>query len=68
VNLHYCTHYVPIAVLDVVKKLKALNISYTKLDLKAYSEDVHRWYTGKSNERVLRAVKLLHEHGLNFYV
>lgn len=53
---------------DVVKKLKALNISYIKLDLKAYSEDVHRWYTGKSNERVLRAVKLLHEHGLNFYV
>jgi len=53
---------------DVVKRLKALNVSYIKLDLKAYSEDVHKWYTGKSNERVLRAVKLLHEHGLNFYV
>jgi pyruvate-formate lyase-activating enzyme len=53
---------------DVVERLKDLNVSYIKLDLKAYSEDVHRWYTGKSNERVLRAVKLLHEHGLNFYV
>jgi len=53
---------------DVVKKLKALNVSYIKLDLKAYSEDVHKWYTGKSNERVLKAVELLHEYGLNFYV
>jgi pyruvate formate lyase activating enzyme len=53
---------------DVVERLKDLNVSYIKLDLKAYSEDVHRWYTGKSNERVLRAVKLLHEHSLNFYV
>jgi pyruvate formate lyase activating enzyme len=52
----------------VVEKLKALNVNYIKLDLKAYSKDIHKWYTGKSNERILKAVKLLHNHGLNFYV
>jgi pyruvate-formate lyase-activating enzyme len=53
---------------DVVDKLRALLVNYIKLDLKAYSKGVHMWYTGKSNARVLRAVKLLHEYGLNFYV
>jgi pyruvate-formate lyase-activating enzyme len=43
-------------------------VNYIKLDLKAYSKDIHKWYTGKSNERILKAVKLLHNHGLNFYV
>jgi pyruvate-formate lyase-activating enzyme len=53
---------------DVVKSLRDLNVSYIKLDLKAYSEDIHKWYTGKSNKRVLEAVKLLHKYNLNFYV
>jgi pyruvate formate lyase activating enzyme len=52
----------------VVERLKALNVNYIKLDLKAYSKDIHKWYTGKSNERILKAVKLLHKNGLNFYV
>ncbi|MEM3640928.1 MAG: radical SAM protein [Candidatus Bathyarchaeia archaeon] len=53
---------------DVIERLKALDVNYIKLDLKAYSKGVHKWYTGKSNTRVLKAVKLLHKYGLNFYV
>jgi len=53
---------------EVVEKLRDLNLSYIKLDLKAYSKDIHRWYTGRSNKRILNAVKLLHKYNLNFYV
>jgi|GEM_PF-513560 len=53
---------------DLVEKLKSLSVDYIKLDLKAYTEEVHRWYTDKSNVNVLRAVRLLHDYGLNFYV
>ncbi len=53
---------------DVVDKLRALSVDYVKLDLKAYSKGIHMWYTGRSNARVLRGVKLLHEYGLSFYV
>ncbi|MGB9659012.1 MAG: radical SAM protein [Nitrososphaerales archaeon] len=52
---------------DLVEKLKSL-VDYIKLDLKAYTEEIHKWYTGKSNANVLRAVRLLHDYGLNFYV
>ncbi len=36
--------------------------------MKAYSKDVHKWYTGKSNKRIFESVKLLHKYCLNFYV
>jgi len=52
----------------VANKLKQFQVDYVMLDLKAYSKDIHIWYTGKSNERVLKALRLLHEYGFNFYV
>lgn len=36
-----------------------------KLDVKFYDEDLHRWYTGKSNANVLKAVELLHKYASN---
>lgn len=53
---------------DLVEELKRLAVDYIKLDIKAYSNEIHKWYTGKSNANVLRAVHVLHKHGLNFYV
>ena len=53
---------------DLVDALKSLSVDYIKLDLKAYTDEIHKWYTGESNINVLRAVRLLHEYGLNFYV
>jgi len=53
---------------NLVKELRLLHVDYIKLDLKAYSDEIHRWYTGKSNANVLRAVELLNKYGLNFYV
>ncbi len=52
---------------DLVDELRSLSVDI-KLDLKAYTDEIHKWYTGKSNINVLRAVRLLHEYGLNFYV
>lgn len=53
---------------DCVTKLKAGGIDLVKLDLKAYTEGVHRWYTGRGNGNVLRAIRLLHKLGLNFLI
>jgi len=53
---------------SLIEQLKALKINLIKLDIKAFSEEIHYWYTGKSNKNVLNAVKLLYEYGLNFYV
>lgn len=53
---------------NLVEELSFLHVDYIKLDLKAYSDEIHRWYTGKSNANVLRAVELLSNHGLDFYV
>lgn len=54
---------------DLLDELRSLEVDLlVKLDLKAYNDEVHRWYPGKSNTNVLRAVELLHEYGLNFYV
>lgn len=53
---------------NLVKELSFLHVDYIKLDLKAYTDEIHRWYTGESNANVLRAVELLNKYGLNFYV
>lgn len=52
---------------DYVEGLRAAKVDLIKLDIKAYTREVHRWYTGRSNEPVLRAARLLHESGINFY-
>ncbi|MEM3506509.1 MAG: radical SAM protein [Candidatus Bathyarchaeia archaeon] len=53
---------------NLIKQFKALRVDLIKLDIKAFSEDIHYWYTGKSNKNVLKAAKLLYDYGLNFYV
>jgi len=53
---------------NLVRELKSWGVDYIKLDLKAYSDEIHRWYTGKSNANVLRAVELLCECSLNLSV
>jgi pyruvate formate lyase activating enzyme len=53
---------------NLVKQLKILKINLVKIDVKAFDENLHYWYTGKSNKSVLRAVKLLRDYDLNFYV
>ena len=53
---------------NLVEELSFLHVDYIKLDLKAYTDEIHRWYTGESNANVLRAVELLSKYGLNFYV
>jgi len=53
---------------SLVRELKSRGVNYIKLDLKAYNDQIHKWYTGKSNANVLKAVELLCEYGLSFYV
>ena len=53
---------------NLIRKLKSLGVDYIKLDIKAYTKEIHTDYTGKNNARVLRAVKLLCENNFNFYV
>ncbi|MFB0559388.1 MAG: radical SAM protein [Dehalococcoidales bacterium] len=53
---------------NLIEELKFWGVNYIKLDLKAYSDEIHKWYTGRSNINVLKAVQLLSEYGLNFYV
>lgn len=53
---------------DRVMRLKAEGIDLVKIDLKAHTDSIHRWYTGQSNSNVLKAIGLLHEFNLNFRV
>jgi len=50
------------------KELKATGLDEVKLDIKAYNESIHQWYTGMSNRPVLNAVKHLCESELEFRV
>ena len=51
----------------LVRQLKVLGVGPVKLDIKAFSEDIHYWYTGRSNRNVLRAAKLLYDYSVDFY-
>lgn len=53
---------------NLIRELKSLNIDHIKLDIKAYTKKIHTDYTGRDNIYVLRALKLLHEYKLTFYV
>ncbi|KAF5431509.1 Pyruvate-formate lyase-activating enzyme [Candidatus Methanophagaceae archaeon] len=51
-----------------VKGLKAAGLDMVKLDIKAYTNSVHKWYTGFSNRPVLNAVRTLCDCKLDFRV
>ena len=53
---------------DYVNELEEAGLTEAHVDLKAFSEDVHRWYTGKSNEPVLRAIEKLNASGIELLV
>lgn len=50
------------------KYIKDLGDLKVHIDLKAFTPSLHKWYTGKSNERVLNAIKLLYENSVDFEV
>ena len=51
-----------------VNELEEAGLTEAHVDLKAFSEDVHRWYTGKSNKPVLRAIEKLNASGIELLV
>ncbi|MBE0516758.1 MAG: radical SAM protein [Methanophagales archaeon] len=51
-----------------VPELEEAGLAEAHVDLKAYSEDVHRWYTGKSNKPVLSAIEKLNASGIELLV
>ncbi|MDI6885499.1 MAG: radical SAM protein [archaeon] len=53
---------------EYVPELEEAGLTEAHVDLKAYSEDVHRWYTGKSNKPVLRAIEKLSVSGIELLV
>jgi len=53
---------------DYVHELEKSGLTEAHVDLKAFSEDIHRWYTGKSNKPVLRAIEKLNESGIELLV
>jgi len=53
---------------DYVHELEEAGLTEAHVDLKAFSEDVHRGYTGKSNEPVLRAIEKLNASGIELLV
>jgi pyruvate formate lyase activating enzyme len=53
---------------DYASELKEAGLTEAHIDLKAFSEEVHQWYTSKSNRPVLSAVKKLHATGIELLV
>ncbi|RCV63258.1 pyruvate formate lyase activating enzyme [Methanophagales archaeon] len=53
---------------EFVNDLKDLGLNEVKLDLKAYNDAIHKWYTGMSNRPVLKAVRNLYNGKLDFRV
>jgi len=53
---------------DYVTELEEAGLTEAHVDLKAFSDEVHRWYTGKSNKPVLRAIEKLNASGIELLV
>jgi len=51
-----------------VMELKDAGLDEVKLDIKAYANSIHQWYTGMSNRPVLKAARHLSESKLDFRV
>ena len=51
-----------------VMELKEAGLDVVKLDIKAYTNSIHLWYTGMSNRPVLKAARYLWESKLDFRV
>mgnify|MGYP001248359893 CR=1 FL=1 len=53
---------------DYVRELEEAGLTEAHVDLKAFSEDIHRWYTGKSSTPVLRALEMVNASGIELLV
>ncbi len=53
---------------NYVTELEEAGLTEVHIDLKAFSDDIHRWYTGKSNKPVLRAIEKLNDSGIELLV
>ena len=53
---------------EYVPELEAAGLTEAHVDIKAYSEELHRWYTGKSNQPVLRAIEKLNASRIELLV
>ncbi|HDS45586.1 MAG TPA: radical SAM protein [Methanomicrobia archaeon] len=51
-----------------VAELEAAGLTEAHVDVKAFSDDLHRSYTGKSNQPVLKAVETLNASGIKLLV
>ncbi len=51
-----------------VREMENACLDEIHIDLKAFTPELHEWYTGESNESVLNAIKLLNKSKLNFEV
>jgi len=51
-----------------IREMEQSGLDEVHIDLKAYSQNLHEWYTGKSNKNVLKAIELLNNSNLNFEV
>jgi pyruvate-formate lyase-activating enzyme/molybdopterin converting factor small subunit len=53
---------------DYATELEEAGLTEAHVDVKAYSDDVHSAYTGKSNKPVLRAIENLNASGIDLLV
>ena len=53
---------------EYVMELKDAGLDGVKLDIKAYTNSIHQWYTSMSNRPVLKAARYLSESKLDFRV
>ncbi|MBK5190097.1 MAG: radical SAM protein [Methanosarcinales archaeon] len=53
---------------DYVTELEEAGLTEAHVDVKAFSEDVHNSYTGKSNKPVLRAIEKLNASGIELLI
>lgn len=51
-----------------VPELEEAGLTEAHVDVKAFSEDVHKWYTGESSKPVLRAIERLDASGIKLVV
>jgi len=49
---------------DYVHELEEAGLTEAHVDVKAFSEDVHSWYTGKSSKPVLSAIERVNASGI----
>nr|QNO50781.1 GTP 3',8-cyclase [Methanosarcinales archaeon ANME-1 ERB6] len=49
-------------------ELRDAGLTEAHIDIKAFSEDIHKWYTGKSNKPVLKAVAALNDTGIELLI